>query len=59
MTHPFFLKKTIARRFIDLGVPISDACEFADQMDESNMVLILRDPDTFELKVIVLIKHTY
>lgn len=56
MIHKFFLKKTIARRFINLGVPIKDACDFADQMDEDKSVLIVRNPDTFKPDIIVLIK---
>ena len=46
----------IARRFINLGVPIKDACDFADQMDEDKSVLIIRDPETFKPDIIVLIK---
>lgn len=56
MFHKFFLKKTIARRFINLGVPIKDACDFADQMDETKSVLIVRNPETFKPDIIVLIK---
>jgi len=56
MIHPFFLKKMIARRFINLGVPVKDACHFADQMDEEKAVLIVRDPDTFKPDIIILIK---
>lgn len=56
MIHKFFLKKTIARRFINLGVPVKEACHFADEMDETKSVLIVRDPDTFKPDIIVLIK---
>jgi len=56
MIHLFFLKKMIARRFINLGVPVTDACHFADQMDEEKSVLIIRDPDTFKPDIIILIK---
>ena len=56
MIHKFFLKKILARRFINLGVPITDACHFADQMDEEKSVLIVRDPDTLKTDIIILIK---
>jgi hypothetical protein len=56
MIHKFFLKKMIARRFINLGVPVKDACHFANEMDDSKSVLILRDPETLKLDIIVLIK---
>ena len=56
MIHKFFLKKTIARRFINLGVPVEDAIRFAEQMDEDKSVLIVRNPDTFKPDIIVLIK---
>lgn len=46
----------IARRFINLGVPVKDACHFANEMDDSKSVLILRDPETLKLDIIVLIK---
>jgi hypothetical protein len=46
----------IARRFINLGVPVKDACHFADQMDDDKSVLIVRDPDTFKPDIIILIK---
>ena len=54
--NAFLLKKTIARRFINLGVPVKEACHFADQMDEEKSVLIVRDPDTFKPDIIILIK---
>jgi len=56
MIHKFFLKKMIARRFINLGVPVKEACHFANEMDEEKSVLIIRDPDTFKPDIIVLIK---
>ena len=56
MIHKFFLKKTIARRFINLGVPVKEAYHFADQMDETKSVLIVRDSETFKPDIIVLIK---
>lgn len=56
MIHKFILKKTIARRFINLGVPLKDACNFANEMDDSKPVLIIRDPKTFKPDIIVLIK---
>ena len=56
MIHKFFLKKMIARRFINLGVPAKDACHFANEMDEDKSVLIIRDPDTFKPDIIILIK---
>lgn len=56
MIHKFFLKKTIARRFINLGVPVEDAIRFAEQMDEDKSVLIIRDTETFKPDIIVLIK---
>ena len=46
----------IARRFINLGVPVKDAYHFANEMDETKSVLIVRDPDTFKPDIIVLIK---
>ena len=54
--NAFYLKKTIARRFIDLGVPIHDACQFADRMTEGTQVVIIRDPDTRLPDFIVLLK---
>ena len=56
MIHKFFLKKMIARRFINLGVPVKDAIRFANEMDEDKSTLIVRDPDTFKPDIIVLIK---
>ncbi len=56
MIHKFFLKKSIARRFINLGVPIKDACNFANDMDDTKSVLIIRNPVTFKPNLIVLIK---
>ena len=46
----------IARRFINLGVPLAEACEFANQMDDTKSVLIIRDSKTFKPDIIVLIK---
>lgn len=54
--NAFYLKKTIARRFIDLGVPIHDACQFADRMKEGHQVVIIRDPDTRKPDFIILLK---
>jgi hypothetical protein len=54
--NAFYLKKTIARRFIDLGVPIHDACQFADRMQEGHQVVIIRDPDTRLPYFIILLK---
>lgn len=54
--NAFYLKKTIARRFIDLGVPIHDACEFADKMTEGTQVVIVRDPDTRLPDFVILLK---
>jgi hypothetical protein len=54
--NAFYLKKTIARRFIDLGVPIHDACQFADRMQEGHQVVIIRDPDTRLPDFIILLK---
>jgi|TARA_Y100000389_G_C17079084_1_gene325734 hypothetical protein len=56
MIHKFFLKKKIARRFINLGVPLAEACEFADAMDDTKSVLIIRDSKTFKPDIIILIK---
>jgi hypothetical protein len=56
MTHPFFLKKMIARRFINLGVPVKEANDFAQHMDEEKSVLLIRDPDTLKPNIIILIK---
>lgn len=46
----------IARRFINLGVPLAEACEFANQMDDTKSVLIIRDSKTFKPDIIILIK---
>ena len=54
--HEFYLKKTIARRFIDLGVPIHDSCEFADKLREGQQLIIVRDPDTRKPDFIILLK---
>jgi hypothetical protein len=54
--NAFYLKKTIARRFIDLGVPIHDACQFADRMQEGHQVVIIRDPVTRKPDFILLLK---
>jgi hypothetical protein len=54
--NAFYLKKTIARRFIDLGVPIHDACQFADKMTEGTQVVIVRDPDTRLPDFVILLK---
>jgi hypothetical protein len=51
-----FLFEITARRFINLGVPVKDAYHFANEMDETKSVLIVRDPDTFKPDIIVLIK---
>ena len=59
MTHLFFLKKHIARRFINLGVPVKDAIRFANEMDEDKSTLIIRDPETFKPDIIILIKTKY
>ena len=55
--NAFLLKKTIARRFINLGVPLNDACQFAGKMKEGQQVVIVRDPDTRLPDFIVLLKH--
>ena len=54
--HQFLLKKTIARRFINLGVPLEDACQFADRMTEGTQVIIVRDPDTRLPDFVLLLK---
>ena len=46
----------IARRFINLGVPVEDACDFAEQMDETKSVLVIRNPYTLKPDIIILIK---
>ena len=55
--NQFLLKKTIARRFINLGLPIDDACNFADRMTEGTQVVIVRDPDTRLPDFVILLKH--
>ena len=54
--NAFYLKKTIARRFIDLGLPIHDACQFADKLKEGQQVVIIRDPDTRLPDFVILLK---
>ena len=54
--NAFYLKKTIARRFINLGLPIDDACNFADRMTEGTQVVIVRDPDTRLPDFVILLK---
>jgi hypothetical protein len=54
--NQFYLKKTIARRFINLGLPIHDACNFADKMTEGTQVVIVRDPDTRLPDFVILLK---
>ena len=54
--NQFLLKKTIARRFINLGLPIHDACQFADRMTEGTQVVIVRDPDTRLPDFVILLK---
>jgi hypothetical protein len=54
--NQFLLKKTIARRFINLGLPIHDACNFADKMTEGTQVVIVRDPDTRLPDFVILLK---
>ena len=54
--NQFLLKKTIARRFINLGLPIDDACNFADKMTEGTQVVIVRDPDTRLPDFVILLK---
>ena len=56
--NQFLLKKTIARRFINLGLPIHDACNFADKMTEGTQVVIVRDPDTRKPDFIILVKKS-
>jgi hypothetical protein len=56
--NAFLLKKTIARRFINLGVPLEDACQFADRMTEGTQVIIVRDPDTRKPDFIILVKKS-
>jgi hypothetical protein len=54
--NQFLLKKTIARRFIDLGLPIHDSCEFADKLREGQQLIIVRDPDTRLPDFVLLLK---
>ena len=56
--HKFFLTKRIARRLVNLGVPIKDACNFAHEMNEGNMLLLVRDEKTRKPDFIALVKST-
>ena len=53
------LQKTIARRFIELGVPMEDAVNFASRMDESNLVIIVREKGEGKPDFIILVKHKH
>ena len=53
------LQKTIARRFIQLGVPMEDAVNFASRMDESNLVIIVREKGEGKPDFIILVKHKH
>ena len=53
------LQKTIARRFISLGVPMEDAVNFASRMDETNLVIIVREKGEGKPDFIILVKHTH
>lgn len=59
MIHKFFLQKTIARRFISLGIPKEDAMNFASRMNEKNLVLIVREEGEGRPDFIILIKHKH
>ena len=59
MIHKFSLKKTIARRFISLGIPMEDAVNFASRMDESNLVIIVRKEGEGKPDFIILVKHKH
>jgi len=51
------LQKTIARRFISLGVPMEDAVNCASSMDETNLVIIVRKEGEGKPDFIILVKH--
>ena len=53
------LQKTIARRFISLGVPKEDAVNFAIRMDETNLVIIVREKGEGKPDFIILVKHKH
>ena len=53
------LQKTIARRFISLGVPMEDAVNFASRMDENNLVIIVREKGEGKPDFIILVKHKH
>ena len=53
------LQKTIARRFISLGIPKEDAVNFAIRMDESNLVIIVREQGEGKPDFIILVKHKH
>ena len=53
------LQKTIARRFISLGIPKEDAVNFAIRMDESNLVIIVREKGEGKPDFIILVKHKH
>jgi len=53
------LQKTIALRFISLGVPEEDAMNFASRMNEKNLVLIVREEGEGRPDFIILVKHKH
>jgi hypothetical protein len=53
------LQKTIARRFISLGIPREDAVNFAIRMDESNLAIIVRKEGEGKPDFIILVKHKH
>ena len=53
------LQKTIARRFISLGIPKEDAVNFASRMDETNLVIIVREQGEGKPDFIILVKHKH
>ena len=53
------LQKTIARRFISLGIPKEDAVNFAIRMDETNLVIIVREKGEGKPDFIILVKHKH
>jgi len=53
------LQKTIARRFISLGIPKEDAVNFAIRMDESNLAIIVRKEGEGKPDFIILVKHKH
>jgi hypothetical protein len=59
MIHKLVLQKTIARRFISLGVPEDDAMNFASRMNEKNLVLIVREEGEGKPDFIILVKHKH